>query len=88
MDTKLNFEEIKKKMIEMQNDLNLYSYLENVKEERKYASISSLKKELENIKYEIKHNKKEFSDEELIELEVLIVAIEQLIIEKSKSLKN
>ena len=84
MKKKLNFEEIRKILIEMQNDLNLYSYIENVKGERKYASISSLKKELENIKYEIKHNKKEYSNEELMELEILIVAIEQLIIEKSK----
>ena len=47
MKKKLNFEEIRKILIEMQNDLNLYSYIENVKGERKYASISSLKKELE-----------------------------------------
>lgn len=88
MKRKLNFEEIRKVLKEMQNDLNLYSNIENFKEERKYASISTLKKELENIKYEIKHNKKEFSNEELMELEILIVAIEQLIIEKSKLLKK
>ena len=86
MERKLNFEEIRKILMEMKNNLNHSSYIETVKEERKYASISKLQIELDNNKYEIKHNKKEFNNEELMELEKLIVAIERLIIEKSKLL--